>query len=376
VSRPAIVAAYEVPYTRHPEPTATTRSLLASAVAGAADRAGLRLRDLDGLGVSSFVLQPDHAIDLAWHLGLEASWLMDGALGGAAALDMLQHAMHAIEAGDAKAIALVAGGRADPEAFAKLTGNFNAVTAEHLAPIPYGGPNTLFSLLTRRHMMEHGLAREDYAQVPIAQRRWAEKNPRAVYRSPLTLDMYLEAPMVTEPLCLFDCVPVVTGADAVVVTRYDPGRHERAVGIEALRCSYNYDNQEHDGLRTGLGRLAESFWSDARSAPELVDVVSVYDDYPVMVLIQLADLGFGTVREILEAVRTGRLALNTSGGLLSAGQASSAGGMHGLVEVVTQLRGEADERQVPNCKTGLVTNYGMVLYRYGSCASAALLQRV
>jgi len=376
VSRPAIVAAYEVPYTRHPEPTTTTRSLLAAAVVGAVEQAGLQLRDLDGLGVSSFVLQPDHAIDLAWHLGIEVSWLMDGALGGAAALDMLQHAIQAIEAGDSKAVALVAGGRADAAAFAKLTGNFNAVTAERLAPIPYGGPNTLFSLLTRRHMAAHGLAREDYAEVAIAQRRWAERNPGAVYRSPMTLETYLEAPMVTEPLGLFDCVPVVTGADAVIVTRHDPTRYEKAVGVETLRCSYNHDNQENDGLQTGLARLAEAFWSAGRSAPHLVDVVSVYDDYPVMVLIQLADLGFGSPREIVDALRTGRLASNTSGGLLSAGQASGAGGMHGLVEVVTQLRGEAGDRQVARCTTGLVTNYGMVLYRYGACASAALLQRL
>ena len=177
MSRPAIVAAYEVPYTRHPEPTATTRSLLATAVAEAVEQGGLRLRDIDGLGVSSFVLQPDHAIDLAWHLGLEVSWLMDGALGGAAALDMLQHAIRAVEAGDAGTIVLVAGGRADAAAFGKLTSNFNAVTAERLAPIPYGGPNTLFSLLTERHMKEHGLGREDYAEVAIAQRRWAERTP-------------------------------------------------------------------------------------------------------------------------------------------------------------------------------------------------------
>ena len=196
----------------------------------------------------------------------------------------------------------------------------------------------------------------------------------------MTLDMYLEAPLVAEPLGRFDCVPVVTGADAVVITRHDPARHAKAVGIQALRCSYNDDNQENDGLQTGLNSLAESFWSDARSEPDLVDVVSVYDDYPVMVLIQLADLGFigaGQLKDFLHR----RLAvehwpLNTSGGLLSAGQASSAGGMHGLVEVVTQLRGEAGERQVPGCTTGLVTNYGMVLYRYGSCSSVALLERI
>lgn len=90
--------------------------------------------------------------------------------------------------------------------------------------------------------------------------------------------------------------------------------------------------------------------------------MSVYDDYPAMVLIQLADLGLvpdGDLRRFVrERVGERRLPVNTSGGQLSAGQAGAAGGLHGLVEAVRQLRGEVGGRQVARARTALVTGYG------------------
>ena len=105
-----------------------------------------------------------------------------------------------------------------------------------------------------------------------------------------------------------------------------------------------------------------------------IDVVSVYDDYPAMALIQLADLGFGDPRAALAAIETRALAVNTSGGQLSAGQAGAAGGMHGIVELVTQLRGRAGERQVDGARLALASGYGMVAYRHGACANAVVLE--
>ena len=105
-----------------------------------------------------------------------------------------------------------------------------------------------------------------------------------------------------------------------------------------------------------------------------MDVVSVYDDYPAMALIQLADLGFGEPHAALDAIETRALPVNTSGGQLSAGQAGAAGGMHGLVELVAQLRGRAGERQVDGARLALASGYGMVAYRHGACANAVVLE--
>jgi acetyl-CoA acetyltransferase len=373
-----IVGAAETPYLRHPSRDMTTPRLLAAAARAALTSAGLEPRDVDGLGVASFSLAPDHGIDLAVRLGLRLRWLMDGATGGAAALDMLQHARRAVEAGDARVVLLVAGDRLDGPDFARLVDSFNTATRDHLAQIPTGGPNLQFALLTQRHMQAHGLDREAYGTVAVAQRAWAAANPNAAYRDPLTLAEYLAAPIVAEPLTIYDCVPVVAGADAVVVAAARGSRDP--VRIRALTVLHNADNQEGDGLATGLRVVRDELWKSAAAGPEDMDVVSVYDDYTAMALIQLEDLGFapgGDVRRLVEErIGTRTLAVNTSGGQLSAGQAGAAGGLHGLVEAITQLRGEGGERQVEAARLGLVSGYGMVAYRYGACANAAVLERL
>jgi len=375
VTAATIVAAYEEPYARRT--SRTTEQLLTAAVTGALEAAGLNLGDVDGLGVSSFSLAPDHAIDLAWRLGLKLDWLMQDPHGGASGINLLHHAVRAIEAGDARVVVLVAGDHLDRAAFARLTATYNRATAETLTPLPLRGPNALFALLTQRHAAAHGLADADYAQVPLAQRRWAARNPDAVYRSPLALSEYLDSPVVAAPLRRYDCVPVVAGADALVVTGTGTGR---GVRVRSVVARHNPDGQEGDGLVTGLAQVADRLWDGAGVAPEEIDLACVYDDYPVMALAQLADLGCVPGGD-LHGFLHGRLArdgwpLNPSGGQLSAGQAGAAGGMHGLVEAVRQLLGRAGERQVERARLALVTGYGMVLYRYGACANAAVLEGV
>ncbi len=366
------------PYRRRVDAGTTTELVLARAARGALADAGLRLADVDGLAVGSFSLAPDHAVDLAWKLGLRSRWLMDDHTGGAGALNMLVHAARAVAAGDARAILVLAGDVLTGEDFGALTGAFNAVTREHLAPLGYGGPNGLFALLTQRHMALHGLDRASYGQVAVAQRRWAAGNPEAVYTSPLTVDEYLAAPFVAEPLCRYDCVPVVAGADAILVTAPDVRTRYPPVRIRATAASFNPDDQQGDGLRTGLADVASPLWAQAEARPEDVDVIGVYDDYTTMVLVQLADLGFvpdGDVgafvaRELVERRRP----INTSGGQLSAGQAGAGGSLHGVVEVVRQLRGREGPRQIPAARLGVVSGYGMALYRYCACANAVVLE--
>ena len=373
----AIVGAGETPYTRRPAPGASTESLLADAARRTLASAGLEPRAVDGLAVASFSLQPDHAVDLAWKLGLRLRWLMDDANGGASGLNMLAHARRAIEAGDAARVLVLGGDLFTPESFRELLTNYNRTTRDELVPLGYGGPNELFAALTLRHMQATGLEESDYAQIPLAQRAWAVGNPGALYREPLSLEQYLAAPVVAEPLRRFDCAPLAAGADGVVLASAGAKAHVR---IRSIRAVYNHDGQGGDGLATGLADEADGLYAEAGIGPEDVDVVSVYDDYPVMAAIQLAELGFapsGDLRRLLhERIATRSLPVNTSGGQLSAGQAGAAGGLHGLVEVVRQLRGEAVGRQVEGARRAVVSGYGMVLRSYGGCANAAVLERV
>lgn len=369
-----VVGAAETAYARHAGATVDTRAVLGEAASLALADAGISASDVDGLAVASFSLAPDHAIDLAWRLGLRLRWLLEDTNGGASGLDMLAQASTALAAGDASTILILAGDAQGAAAVAERQAAFNAATRDHLAPLHYGGPNSLFAMLTQRQMAATGLEHEDYGRVVIAQRRWAADNPGAVYREPLTMAQYLAAPLVAEPLRRYDCVPGVAGADAIVLRAEGGAVHVRATGR-----SFNHDDQSGDGLQTGLRQIAPALYEQAAVAPSDLDLACLYDDYPAIVLAQLADAGIAPDDDIAGYVRSTlaerRFALNTSGGMLSCGQAGAAGGLHGLVEAVRQLRGEGGARQVAGARLALVSGYGMLLYRYGAASAAAILER-
>ncbi|WP_258128296.1 thiolase family protein [Achromobacter anxifer] len=373
---PGIVGVGETPALRHPAADTSTAGLMAEAIAQALRGAGLAPQDVDGLGVASFTLRPDRAIDLAWRLGLRLDWCMQDEMGGASAINLLRQAWLALEAGQARTIVLVAGDHFTGADFAGLVRGYNRSAQDYLSPLGCEGPNPLFAMLTQRQMARTGLRREDYGALCVAQRLWAGGNPNAAYRQPLSLEQYLAAPMVAPPLGRLDCVPVVSGACALVLSARPAGISVRLLASDGR---YNFDQQEGDGLQTGIAAFAPALWQRAGLGPEEMDVVSVYDDYPAMALAQLCDLGYVRADElpgfIAQRIATRGLPVNTAGGQLSAGQAGTAGGMHGLVEVARQLLGQADERQVRGARLGVATGYGMVQLRYGMCANAAVLAR-
>lgn len=372
--RPGIVGVGETPALRHPDASCTTAGLMAQAVGQALRGAGLAPADVDGLGVASFTLRPDRAIDLAWRLGLRLNWCMQDEMGGASAINLLRQAWLALEAGQADTIVLVSGDHFAGADFAGLVRGYNRSAQEYLSPLGCEGPNPLFAMLTQRQMARTGLRREDYGALCVAQRQWAADNPNAAYRQPMTLAQYLDAPLVAPPLGRLDCVPVVSGASALVLRAKPQGVSVRLIASDGR---YNDDQQEGDGLQTGIAEFAPALWRRAGVGPEDMDVISVYDDYPAMALAQLCDLGVASGDDlpgfIARRIATRALPVNTAGGQLSAGQAGTAGGMHGLVEVSRQLLGQAGPRQLRGLRHGVVTGYGMVQLRYGMCANAAVL---
>jgi acetyl-CoA acetyltransferase len=196
------------------------------------------------------------------------------------------------------------------------------------------------------------------------------------------MEEYLAAPMVADPLCRFDCVPVIAGAQAIIVAH--PGRAPKGrarVRVRAHRASFNYDNQEGDGLQTGISTFAKQLWREARVQPGDIDVASIYDDYPTMVLAQANDLGLVPGNDLARFCRVTigeqSFPVNTWGGMLSAGQPGGhAGGLNGISEAVLQLQHRGGERQVKDAQLAVVTGYGMTMYRYGGTAAAAILERV
>ena len=378
----AIIGVGQSAYTRRPQPGQSTLTFIRDAVVAALADAAINARDIDGMAVASFSLAPDAAVDLAWKLGLSLRWLIQDTNGGSSAMNMLGHAVRAVEGGAASAILVVGGDATGLGGYAKVAANFNTVTQLHLAPLGHGGPNGVYALVTSRQMKKYGLEKSDYGHIAIAQRGWAAHNPYAIYREPMTMADYLAAPIVADPLSRYDCVPVVAGAQAIVVTHPDRCPRGRApVRVRAQRASFNYDNQEGDGLQTGISTFAAELWQAAGVQPSDIDVASIYDDYPTMVLAQANDLGLIEGNDLARFARRDigerRFPLNTWGGMLSAGQPGGpAGGLNGISEAVLQLQQRAGSRQVKNARLAVATGYGMTMYRYGGTAAAAVLERM
>jgi acetyl-CoA acetyltransferase len=378
----AIIGVGQSAYVRRPQPGESTHTFIRDAIVAALQDAEINASEIQGMAVTSFSLAPDTAVDLAWRLGLSLRWLLQDTNGGSSAMNMLGHALRGVETGAASPILVVAGDATGLGGYAKIAANYNIATREHLAPLGHGGPNGVYSLVTTRQMNKYCVTKSDYGHMAIAQRAWAAKNPFAVYRAPLTMEEYLAAPMVADPLTRYDCVPVVAGAQAIVMAHPDRCPRGRApVRVRAIRNSFNYDNQEGDGLQTGISTFAEELWQTAGARPDDIDVASIYDDYPAMVLAQLNDLGMIADHDLATYARREigerRVPINTWGGMMSAGQPGGpAGGLNGISEAVLQLQHRAGGRQVKDARVAVTTGYGMTLYRYGGTAAAAILERM
>jgi acetyl-CoA acetyltransferase len=206
---------------------------------------------------------------------------------------------------------------------------------------PYGvGHPTRGALWMSRYMHEAGATREQLGQIAVNARANAELNPRAVYRSPMSLGDYLEARMISDPLCLFDCDVPMDGSVAIVVSRADAANVAR---VEPIRI-------EAVGSASGMEAAAEMMWSRTRLKPADVRLAELYDGFSILTVFWLEALGLcprNGAAKFIEGgeniARTGRLPLATGGGQLSAGRMHGYGHLH---QACLQLRGLAGENQV------------------------------
>lgn len=355
---------------------------IAEATRRALASAGLSKSDVDGLAVTSFQIPPDNATTVAEHLGLSVRWVMQGIHGGASGIVTILAAARAVQHGDAEVVVCVAADAFDVAQHMELMDRFNISLRDYVACYGFGGANGVFALVEQRHRHEFGTTREQLGQLAVTQRRHAMLNPNALLRDPLTLDDYLNARPIALPIRLYDCVLPCGGGDAVVVMSEDRARR---LGIKPMRIlagaqKHNHRPEEVVVLHQGWEEYRDELWADAGLGPEEIDTVQLYDDYPIMEVIQFEDLGFCAKGEggpwvaARDLSIQGRPALNTGGGQLSAGQAGASGGMIGVVEAICQLRGEAGARQVSTARTALCSGFGMVAYGRGLSTSAMVLQ--
>lgn len=378
----ALVAPVTVPYVRYS--IRAGHGFVARALAMLLERSGLEKAEVDGACVSSFTLSPDSAIGLMQHIGLSPRWLDWLPVGGASGVAAVRRAARAVQAGDADVVACIAADTNHVDSFRLTLSNFSMFARDAVYPYGAGGPNASFAFLTDHYMRTYGATREDFGKLCVAQRDNAQLNPLALFRGKrLSLAEYLDARPIAEPLGLFDCVMPCAGADAFLVMRTERARdlglpHARLLGTIERHNGFPDDPIQ---FRGGWAMDRDDLYAQAGLTPADVDLFQPYDDYPVITLMQVEDLGFCAKGEGPAFVREhtftwdGSFPLNTSGGQLSAGQAGCAGGYIGLVETIRQLTGEAGARQVPDAKVGLVSGFGMINFDRGLASGAALLGR-
>jgi acetyl-CoA acetyltransferase len=338
--------------------------LMAQAVDRALVDAGFRKADIDGVfAMIEPALLPVPAV--CEYLGIRPAVMEGTMLGGSSFVNFLQWAALALQAGLCN-VALIAYGS---------NARSGGIRPGGLAPIPYEtiyGARlvTSYALAAARHIHEFGTTREQLAEVAVAARAWARMNPCASERGPLTVADVLGARMVSDPLTVRDCCLVSDGGGAIIMTRADRAKDRPKKPVYLLGVAAESSHQQIAQMRnltvTAAVESGKRAFAMAGLTPKDVDVLELYDAFTINVILFLEDLGYCRKGEGGAFVSDGSIApggslpVNTNGGGLSCVHP----GMYGVftvIETVSQLRGEAGERQVRDAKVGLAHGNGGTL---------------
>jgi acetyl-CoA acetyltransferase len=361
-------------------PGKSTLQLHIEAAVNAVSDAGLSMRDIDGI---ASVSSPG-PVQVAHALGITPTWVDGTAVGGTSFLLHVRHAAAAIRAGYARTVLVTHGesGRSRVGAAPWPRGN-SSVQGQFESPYGVNGPTTAFTIPVLRYMKELGLTHEQLAYVAVAQRKWAARNPRAMFRDPITVEDVLASRLVAYPFHLLECCLVTDGGGALVITSAGraadfpkPPVHVLGTGeaSETPLISQMADFTESEAFRlAGQAAFAEAGITTAD-----VKHLMIYDAFAHVPIYGLEALGFtakGEAGPFIAAGNTepgGLLPLNTNGGGLSYTHTGMYG-MFAIQEGVRQVRGEA-AAQVPDADISVVLGNGgmfstagvLVLGRHGN----------
>jgi len=333
----------------------------------ALDDAGVSPRDVDGL--VKFSLENTMEVEIVRNLGIpNLSFFGDVGYGGGAGCGAVGHAAMAIATGVAETVVVWRARNRGSGGRPWATRQSNRQPGEMQWFLPWGlsRPVDQIAMLTRRHMIEFGSTQEHLGHVAMSVREHATRNPNAMMRKPMTMEDYLAARWVSEPLRLFDCCLESDGALALVLTT-----PERAAALKQpavlVRAASQGIGPDHlvmanyftaNPLDTPARYAAAELWRLAGMGPEEIDCAQFYDAFSPLIVISLEDYGFCKPGEGGPFAADGNLRLggalpsNTSGSSLSEAYAH---GMNLVLEGVRQLRGTSTS-QVEGCETVLVTS--------------------
>ena len=344
------------------------KRLALEAISAALDDAGVAPAEVDGL--SSYTLETTEEFEIARNLGLgDITFFSQVGYGGGAGCGVVGQAAMAVASGQCR-VAVAWRSRKRGSAASRPWSQVGERVGRHQQwTRPFGllRPVDEIALLARRYFHEFGGTREQLASVAIAVRHHANRNPGAMmHEKTLTLDQYLEARWISEPLCLFDNCLESDGAGAVVVTTVERARDgaRPPVVIHSFAQSIPQQHQvmtnyfDADPLRGPSWACASRLWANADVTPDDVDVAQLYDAFSPLVPLSLEGYGFCARGEGLAFCADGNLELdgrlptNTSGGGMSEAYVH---GFNLIVEAARQIRGESCS-QVAGAEVSLVTS--------------------
>jgi acetyl-CoA acetyltransferase len=345
------------------QPGVAAIELAAEAGRGALADAGISLADVDGIATAE-----QSPIDLAHYMGIRPQWMDTTSVGGCSYLAHVRHAAAAIASGQASVV-LVAHGESGRSGVGQTPWRQTPGGLVEQFEAPYGviGPVSTFTLGAVRYMHDYAVSHEQLAMVAVAQREWAQRNPRAERRDPLTIDDVLASRMVVYPFHLPECCLVSDGGGALVVVAAERAADYPRPPVFVLGAAEAYDAPTVAQLATttsswAFEQAAGRAFAEAGLGPSDIDHLMVYDAFAHLPLFGLEDLGFVGRGEAAAYVAEGNtlpggpLPMNTNGGGLSYTHTGMYG-MFAMQESVRQLRGEA-AAQVPGAETSFVQGVG------------------
>lgn len=225
-----------------------------------------------------------------------------------------------------------------------------------------------YALVAQQHMRKYGTTHEDLSLVSLKNHRNANLNPLAHFNyKQVTMDMINKSPIISSPLNLFDCSPISDGASAIVLSRNRKSRRDVEVIGSHLATDYISLSQRKDLASFASTKMAAiKAFEQAKIRPKDIDIAEVHDCFTIAELIAMEDIGICKEGESKEWIRedktslNGDMPINTDGGLKADGHPIGASGVAQIYEIVTQLRGEADRRQIDGAKIGLAHSVGGV----------------
>jgi len=370
----AIIGTGEVPTGRFPEKAAIYHAI-ESARRAIVD-AGIKKEDIDFVMPTAALYSPQFNTELVTCRIIEELGLKNARTncqifaGGSSGSCFLKLGGSLIVSGVAQCVLCVHADRLGTGVTAQ--GGIDLFSTAGISPeweVPFGQHySSIAALATTRYQYETGCTDEELAAVCVSNRKWAELNPNARFRTPLTIEEVLSSKMLSTPLRAKESNMLFDGGSALILTSADRAKDlcQKPVYFlgEGSRVTHFVFSQEPDITRYGWREAAKDAFTEAELTPQDIDVAEIYDSYPIYQVIGFEEVGFcergeaGAMHLRGDTWPGGKIPTTTNGGMLSQGHTGAGGGVALLVEAARQLMGKAGDRQVPGARFALETGTG------------------